>query len=586
MKCPKCLNSQLEEVISAGHLRFKCPDCGLLLASKRATAVKKQDLVIQISNESRLLAYSGPLNDDMFITSEKILGKKIDEVFISEISQPLSACLQPAQTLDMHFFEYFVNTNRFYEIKIIVTDHEKILAIISNISKFKQATRTVRHLAYHDPLTGLPNRSLFNDRLQQAIARADREKQMFALLFLDLDNFKHVNDTLGHKAGDMLLKSVSERLRKAVRQTDSLAHVAEDYSFTLARIGGDEFILLLNNIGNVEGPGQVAGRILKLLAEPFEIGSHEVFVTTSIGIAIFPLDGNHRDSLLINADVAMYQAKNYGKNRYQYYSRSMNEYAHERFTVETKLRKALSQGEFMLVYQPQVNIQTGKLIGVEALIRWLQPDLVLTRPADFIPIAEKTGLIVPIGEWILRTVCEQSRLWQKVGLGELLMTVNVSGIQFQQDNFAETLYKIMEETGLEPGTLQLELTETVIMNDSEKNIRKLLELQMMGIQISIDDFGTGYSSLKYLKHFPLSTLKIDHSFVRQLESSSNDQAIVRAIITLAHNFNLKVIAEGVEKRRQLEFLQECGCEGVQGYLVCPPSNPDFLTDFMKKEKFF
>jgi diguanylate cyclase (GGDEF)-like protein len=585
VKCPKCLNSQLEEDISTGHLSFKCPDCGLLLASKQATAVKKQDLVMQISKESRILACSGPLHDDMFITSRKILGKKIDEVLISEISKPLNACLQPAQILDMHFFEYFVNTNRFYEIKIIVTDHEKVLAIISNISEFRQAAKTVRHLAYHDPLTGLPNRFLFNDRLQQTIARADREKKMFALLFLDLDNFKHVNDTLGHKAGDVLLKSVAERLRKAVRQTDSISHITEGYSFTVARVGGDEFILLLNNIENVEGPAQVAGRILKTLAEPFKIGSHEVFVTTSIGIAVFPVDGNHMETLLINADVAMYQAKNYGKNRYQYYSKSMNEFAHERFAVETKLRKALSQGEFMLVYQPQVDIQTGKLIGVEALIRWLQPDLVLTRPADFIPLAEKTGLIIPMGEWILRTVCTQSRLWQKAGLGELLITVNVSGIQFQQDNFTETLYKIIEETGIEPGTLQLELTETAIMNDSEKNIKKLLELQMMGIQISIDDFGTGYSSLKYLKHFPLSTLKIDQSFVRQLESSPNDQAIVRAIITLAHNFNLKVIAEGVEKRRQLEFLRECGCEGVQGYLICPPSNPDFLTDFLKKKKF-
>jgi diguanylate cyclase (GGDEF)-like protein len=586
VKCPKCLNLELDEDISADRLRFKCPGCGLLLASREATAVKKQDLVMQISNESRILAFSGPLNKDMFITTEKIVGKKIDEVLISEISQPLSACLQPAQTLDMHFFEYFVNTNRFYEIKIIVTDHEKMLAIISNISEFKQATKTVRHLAYHDPLTGLPNRSLFNDRLQQAITRADREKKMLAILFLDLDNFKHVNDTLGHKAGDVLLKSVAERLRKAVRQTDIISQIAEGYSCTMARIGGDEFILLLHNITNVEGPAHVAGRILKILAEPFEIGSQEVFVTTSIGIAVFPLDGNHIDALMINADVAMYQAKNYGKNRYQYYSRSMNEYAHERFTVETKLRKALSQGEFMLVYQPQVDIQTGKLIGVEALIRWLQSDLVLTRPADFIPLAERTGLIIPIGEWILRTVCEQSRLWKKAGLGELIMTVNVSGIQFQQDNFTEILYKVMEETGIEPGTLQLELTETAIMNDSEKNIRKLLELQMMGIQISIDDFGTGYSSLKYLKHFPLSTLKIDTSFVRHLESSPNDQAIVRAIITLAHNFNLKVIAEGVEKRGQLEFLRECGCEGVQGYLICPPSNPDFLTDFMKKSEFF
>lgn len=542
---------------------------------------------MQISKECRILACKGPLNDDMFTTGEKLIGKKLEEALIFEICEAVSACLQPAlQTLDMHFFEYFVNTNRFYEIKIVVIDHEKILAIISNISEFKQAAKTVRHLAYHDTLTGLPNRALFNDRLQQAIARAERDKKMFAILFLDLDNFKQVNDTLGHTAGDGLLKSVAERLRLGVRLTDNLSHITEDYSFTLARIGGDEFILLLNNIESVEAPAQVAGRILKLLAEPFEIGPDEVFVTASIGIAVCPLDGKHVDTLLINADVAMYQAKNYGKNRYQYYSKSMNEYAHERFTVETKLRKALSQGEFMLFYQPQVSIQTGKLIGVEALIRWLQPDLALTRPADFIPLAEKTGLIIPMGEWILRTACEQSKLWRKAGIEGLLITVNVSSIQFQQDNFTETLYKIMEETGIEPGTLQIELTETALMNDSEKNIKKLLGLQTMGIQISIDDFGTGYSSLKYLKHFPLSTLKIDHSFVQQLESSSNDQAIVSAIITLAHNFNLKVIAEGVEKTGQLDFLRECGCEGVQGYLICPPSDPDVLTKFMKKSNFF
>jgi diguanylate cyclase (GGDEF)-like protein len=571
VKCPKCLNSELERIIISERPTLKCPHCGVLLASKQTTAVKKQDLVMQISKDCKILAYKGPLNDDMFIAGEKLLGKKIGEVLISEIAQPITACLEPSlQTLDMHFFEYFVNTNRFYEIRIIVIDPGKAVAIISNISEFRQAAKTVRHLAYHDPLTGLPNRSLFSDRLQQAIARAERENKMFAILFLDLDNFKHVNDTLGHKTGDELLKGVAERLRRGVRLTDSISHITEDFSF---------------NIENVEAPAQVAGRILKILSEAFVIGPHEVFVTTSIGIAVFPLDGTHMDALLINADVAMYQAKNYGKNRYQYYSKSMNEYAHEKFTVETKLRKALSHGEFVLFYQPQVNIQTGELIGAEALIRWLQPDLVLTRPADFIPLAEQTGLIIPMGEWILRTVCEQSRLWESAGLKDLLITVNVSSIQFQQDNFAETLYKIMDDAGVEPGALQLELTETAIMSNSEKNIKKLLELQIMGFQISIDDFGTGYSSLKYLKHFPLSTLKIDHSFVRQLESNANDQSIVSAIITLAHNFNLKVIAEGVEKRGQLDFLKRCGCEGAQGYLICPPSNPDFLTEFMKKAKF-
>lgn len=313
---------------------------------------------------------------------------------------------------------------------------DRTLVIISNISDYKQATEKVRYLAYHDSLTNLPNRYLFNDRLEQAIARAEREKKLLAILFLDLDNFKHINDTLGHRAGDELLKSVAKRLKKDVRVTDSIAHLSEEYTEGLmARVGGDEFLLLLDTIGNIQDPAMVAGRILSMLSEPFTIGGNEVFVTASMGIAVYPFDGNNIDTLLINADVAMYQAKNHGRNSYQYYSESMNKYTFERFSVENKLRKALIQNEFMLFYQPQVNIQTGKLIGVEALVRWLQPDLILTRPGEFIPLAEQTGLIIPLGEWILRTACGQSRIWQKAGLSHMLMTVNVSSIQFNQDSF-------------------------------------------------------------------------------------------------------------------------------------------------------
>jgi EAL domain-containing protein (putative c-di-GMP-specific phosphodiesterase class I) len=282
----------------------------------------------------------------------------------------------------------------------------------------------------------------------------------------------------------------------------------------------------------------------------------------------------------------MYQAKKLGRNSYQYYSESMNKFTFERFTVENKLRKALDHNEFMLFYQPQINIQNGKIIGVEALIRWLQPDLVLTRPGEFIPLAEQTGLIIPMGEWILRVACEQNMAWQKAGLTPMLMTVNVSSIQFSQNNFVETVSQILKDTALDPHYLQLELTESTIMQNSQNTINKLQALQTMGVQTSIDDFGTGYSSLKYLKHFPLDTLKIDTSFVRELTTSTTDQSIVNAIITLAHNFNLKVVAEGVETREQLDYLRECDCEAVQGYFICPPVNSIALAQFAKKKKYF
>jgi len=310
-----------------------------------------------------------------------------------------------------------------------------------------------------------------------------------------------------------------------------------------------------------------------------------VFITASVGIAVFPYDGKDLDSLLVNADVAMYQAKDQGRNNYQYYSESMNKFTFERFTIEHKLRRALDHNEFMLFYQPQIDIRTGKMIGVEALIRWLQPDLVLIKPNEFIPLAEETGLIIPIGEWVLRTACAQSKAWQKAGLNSMRMTVNVSAVQFKQQNFVETVSQVLNDTALAPECLQLELTESTIMKDSENTIRKLHALQAMGIQVAIDDFGTGYSSLNYLKRFPLSTLKIDYSFVRDLVSSSVDQSIVNAIVSLAQNFNLKVIAEGVETRKQLTFLHEARCGGVQGYLICPPVNAVSLRQFMMKESY-
>ena len=501
------------------------------------------------------------------------------------------SCLEKAlQSGDPQNFEYqSLVSDDHYELRLIASGTDNALVIISNISGHKEAIEKIKYLAYHDTLTNLPNRYMFNDRLEQAIAYAERKKQLLAILFLDIDNFKHINDTIGHKAGDHLLQGIANRLAVCIRKTDTISRLSSglsEYSeHIVARLGGDEFTILLADIKNIQDPARVAQRILGMLSEPLIIGDQEVFVTASMGIAVYPLDGKDIHTLLINADVAMYQAKKYGGNNFQYYSESMNKSAFERFTVENKLRKALDRNEFIMFYQPQIDISTGRMIGVEALIHWMQPDLVLVRPGEFIPIAEQTGLIIPIGEWVLRTVCAENRVWQKAGLKPIHTKVNVSSIQFHQNNFVERVSQILSDTGFDPKYLQLELTESVVMEDSQNAIKKLHSLQAMGIQIAIDDFGTGYSSMNYLKRLPLSTLKIDYSFIRDLATSSVDQTIVNAIVALAHNFNLAVIAEGVEKREQLAFLRDCGCEGVQGFLICPPVNSVILREFIKKEKF-
>ena len=592
MICPQCktrLKVRKTESLSQGS-RFKCPKCSaVFVAKKPAAETTTDDFVLQINKNGTVLEFKGQSENNLFTATDEILGKNIHDVITLDVAQPIMRCIEKAlQTGELQRFEcQSLLSDQHYEFKFITHGEDKVLTIITNISDYKNASEKANYLAYYDTLTNLPNRYLFNDRLQQAITHVEREKKLLALLFLDLDNFKQINDSIGHKAGDQLLRGVADRLMKSVRATDSVTHLSKaDSEFMVARLGGDEFTVLLDKIGNIEEPAMVAGRILEMLAEPFIIGAHELYITASMGIAVYPFDGKDLETLLINADVAMYQAKKLGRNSYQYYSESMNKFTFERFTVENKLRKALDQNEFMLFYQPQINIQNGNIIGVEALIRWLQPDLVLTRPGEFIPLAEQTGLIIPMGAWILRVACEQNRAWQKAGLTPMLMTVNVSSIQFSQNNFVETVAQILKDTGLDPQYLQLELTESTIMQNSQNTINKLQALQTMGVKTSIDDFGTGYSSLKYLKHFPLDTLKIDTSFVRDLMTSATDQSIVKAIITLAHNFNLKVIAEGVESREQLDYLRACGCEAVQGYFICPPVNSIALAQFAKKKKYF
>ena len=587
MICPKCKTAfrvdKLE--ILSDEAGFKCPECSAVFSPAEPGGESKpeKDMALQLRGNGEVLSFKGEFHRDLFTRQDDVVGRPVSEVLRADLAQVVDRYSEKAlKTGELESLEFKpVDSHICYSLKFIATGDNTVLAIISDISAQKETEKRVNYLAYHDTLTKLPNRYLFHDRLVQAMAYADRASKLMAVLFLDLDNFKTINDTLGHRAGDELLKAFADRLVKGIRAADTISWFSTEEPLT-ARVGGDEFVLLLNNVGNVQDVAIVAQRIFRVISEPFVVGSHKIFVTASMGIAVYPLDGKDTDTLLINADVAMYEAKKQGKNSYRYYSESMNKYAFERFVVESKLRTALAQNEFMLFYQPQININTGKLIGVEALIRWMQPDLVLTRPGEFIPLAEQSGLIVQIGEWVLRAACKQNLAWQRNGLSSMLMTVNVSGIQFGLDNFVGIVSEVLSDTGLDPHCLQLELTESTVMNDHDKTVQKLRALQTMGVKTSIDDFGTGYSSLKYLKHFPLDTLKIDTSFITNVSTNTVDQSIVNAIISLAHNFNLKVVAEGVETKEQLSYLHAIGCEAAQGYLICPPVNPLILAEFAKK----
>lgn len=421
-------------------------------------------------------------------------------------------------------------------------------------------------LAHFDSLTGLANRALFQSRLAHAIARAGRDGKSVALMFIDLDRFKAINDTLGHAAGDRLLVSVAERLRACVREAD-----------TIARLGGDEFTVILENVTNVEGVAVVAQKILNAMARPFLLHGRELFVTPSIGITVYPRDDAQVDGLLRNADSAMYKAKEQGRNTYQFYRAEMSARSLERLELESKLRMALERGEFVLHYQPKVEVRSGRIIGVEALVRWRRREEGLIPPGKFIPIAEETGLIVPIGEWVLREAAAQLKRWRQAGCRDLTMAVNLSPRQFRQQNLAAVIADAVDGARLDPQALEFEITETVLMEDTHASSATLAAMKDKGVKISVDDFGTGYSSLNYLKRFPIDTLKIDQSFVRDITSDADDAAIASAIIALAHSLRLQVIAEGVETAGQLEFLRERGCDQAQGFLFSRPLPAEDLT---------
>jgi len=539
----------------------------------RETAIMESALdgIITTDHEGRILEFN-PAAEELFgYRRVDILGRTVEETIVPPSLRedfrsarasyldggPGSVLRTRAETTGMR-----ADGSRF-PMELAVTsiqlpDRRLFTAFLRDISNRKQAERQILALAHYDVLTGLPNRLLLQDRLNIALAQARRHGQHPALLFLDLDRFKLFNDSLGHTFGDQILRGVAERLQSSVRKGD-----------TLARLGGDEFVLLLADIVDPIDAARVAEKLLDSLRQPFVIEEREIHVTASVGIAVFPEDGQDIDALLSNADTAMYRAKEEGRDNYCLYAPAMSARALERLSLEHRLRTAFAEGEFTLYYQPIAEVATGCICGVEALLRWRHPERGLVLPEAFLPLAEVTGLIVPIGPWVLRTACAQVKAWQRAGQPELSVAVNLSARQFQQRDLAERIRHALDETGLEPRFLALEITESNAMQNIEATAHTLGELKEIGVKVSIDDFGIGYSSLNHLKRLPVDVLKIDRAFMN-VTANADDAAIVTAIIGMAHALDLEVVAEGVETQQQLEFLAARGCNKMQGYLLSRP----------------
>lgn len=456
-----------------------------------------------------------------------------------------------------------------------------VVGTIQDITDQKKAEAQIHFLSNYDRLTQLPNRLLFQDRVTQALTTQKRHETQGAILLVNLDRFQRINDTLGPKCGDTILREVAGRLLHCVRQSDSVARHDDQEPITLSRLGGDEFTVLLTHLASAQSAAKVTQRILESLNEPYHIDGRQVVVTASIGIALLGQDGDDGDTLLRNADAAVHAAQEKGRNTYQFYSQSMNVALAERLSLESDLRQALERSEFVLYYQPQVDIRRWEIVGVEALIRWQHPVRGMVSPMTFIPLAEEVGLIDQIGQWVLRTACAQQVAWGAYGLGEISIAINLSAVQFQQAGLVDSIRTIVRETGANPARLELELTESTAMHNAENAVATFQQLKAMGFSLSIDDFGTGYSSLAYLKRFPIDTIKIDRAFVKDLASESEQAAIAIAIIAMAHGLKLRVLAEGVETQPQLDILRDQGCDAIQGYFFSHPLPADRVEQLIR-----
>ncbi|MRW82738.1 EAL domain-containing protein [Pseudoduganella sp. FT26W] len=526
----------------------------------------------QLSADGRWLRANRKLLDIVGYTEEELRGMHVSDLVTPEdwqIDAPLLRALADGE-LETSSREkrYLCKDGRRIWVKATVTamqpdgSHASLVAVVEDISQRKQYEEELMHLARHDALTGLANRTLLLDRVSQAIAQARRSGNQVAMLFLDLDRFKTINDSLGHDAGDRVVVEVGRRLKQAVRDAD-----------TVARFGGDEFVVLMPELPTEHIAAALAQKILNALFEPMLIHGHEVAPACSVGISLYPRDGADGKVLLKNADAALYQAKAMGRGNYQFYSEEMNARTLDRLTLESGLRHAVERGELQLKYQPQIDLASGDIIGAEALLRWHPAGQHLIMPDAFISIAEETGLIVPIGEWVLRTACAQQVAWRRAGLPNLRVAVNLSARQFRQPGLDAMVARVLADTGCPPGRLELEITESVLMERPDSAAQTLQRLSDMGVQLAIDDFGTGYSSLSYLKRFPINALKIDRSFVRDIamhSADNDDGAIAAAVIALAHSMGLTVVAEGVETARQRDFLRALHCDQAQGFYFSEP----------------
>ena len=567
-------------VISSGWLLY-------LLVNRTLTAIANAEAALKLRERAIESSVSGicitdnlaPDNPVIYVNpafehitgyaSAEVLGRNLRMLHGTDSEQPelitVRAALKDARPCQVVLRNYRKDGSMYWnELKISPVRNEAgtvthYIGVHSDVTAAKMHRDELARQANHDSLTGLPNRNLLWDRIDRACVRTQRYGDMAAVAFLDLDNFKVVNDSFGHKTGDDLLRAVAARLNSSLRAMD-----------TVARLGGDEFVLVVSDHKSAESVEGEMQRVVASFAKPFSVEGREIYITASVGAALYPQDAEDPETLLKNAELAMYRVKESGRNSYFLYTTELQSRVTERVSLESKLRRALERGEFSLHYQPQLDLRTNRVFGCEALLRWNQPELGMVSPAKFIPLAEETGLIVPIGEWVLRTACLQSMAWQNAGLAPITMAVNISARQFREKNLSNVVAKILAETGLRAKLLELEVTESVIMHDAQKAIAELQAFREMGVTLSVDDFGTGYSSLSYLKRFPVDRLKIDQSFVRDINSDADDAAIAQAVITLGHTLNLRVIAEGVETAEQLAFLRKNLCDEMQGYLFGKP----------------
>jgi diguanylate cyclase (GGDEF)-like protein/PAS domain S-box-containing protein len=542
-------------------------------ARYRLMAENSTDLISRITARGDFVYASDAVRMLLGYEPSEVLGRSVFDVIVPDdhysVRRVTGELVEPGSSRTFTYrarrkdgsFVWFESTSRAI-LNPVTGRVDEIVSVSRDISERRRAEEQIEYQAYHDALTGLPNRLLFRDRLTIALAHAKRQEVPLTVMFLDLDRFKYVNDTLGHSLGDELLRAVAARLRSVLREGD-----------TIARMGGDEFTILLGDVDSADGAARIAQKLLDTVAAPVRVEGHELYVTTSIGIAMYPEDGDTADALLKNADSAMYRAKELGRNSYQLCTRAMNSRAAQRLSVENALRRAIERDELVLHYQPLIHLESRELAGKEALLRWNRPGFGLVPPSEFISIAEETRMIIPIGEWVLRRACRQAKEWQQSGHPHLRIAVNLSPRQFQQSDLCDVVAAALEESGLEPRYLELEVTEGTAMLNTDRTIATLADLRALGVRIAIDDFGTGHSALSYLRRFAIDRVKIDREFVQEIENSRSNRAIVSAIAAMAHGLDLVVTAEGVETEEQVAFLEEAGCEEVQGFLFGKPAPP-------------